>query len=161
MEDIFDNTILCKNCNVKMKKILIIKNGFKLRALECPKCKEKIIHPSDLEEYKKFNELKNKQFDVKLRMIGNSYAISIPKKIINFINEQENAINNMVRLCFEDAKKLSLVFGDAKEGKNTRIIKSREVKIIKDGKVIHAKQFYDSAHPEKTQNKIKINKTKD
>jgi hypothetical protein len=162
MADIFDNTILCKNCNVKMNKIFIIKNGFQLRALQCPKCEEKIIHPSDVEEYKRFNELKNKQFDVKLRMVGNSYAVSIPREIVDFMHEQEKMIDDMVRLSFEDAKRLSLMFGDMEEGKNSRVIKSREVKIMKDGKVLHAKQFYDSAHPERNQSKVyKINKNKE
>jgi hypothetical protein len=142
-----------------MNKIFVIKNGFQLRALQCPKCEEKLIHPSDIEEYKKFNELKNKQFDVKLRMVGNSYAVSIPREIVDFMHEQEKMINDMVRLSFDDAKRLSLMFGDIEEEKNPRIIKSREVRVVKNGKVLHAKQFYDSAHPERNQNKVyKINK---
>ena len=33
MTDIFNNTILCANCNVKMNPIQIHKNGFVLRAI--------------------------------------------------------------------------------------------------------------------------------
>jgi NhaP-type Na+/H+ and K+/H+ antiporter len=143
--------------------MLIVKNGFQLRALQCPKCQEKIVHPSDLEEYKKFSELKNKQFDVKLRMVGNSYAVSIPREIVDFMHEQEDMVDSMVRLCFQDAKRLSLMFGDEEnqeKNENSRVIKSREVKVIKNNKpVLHAKQFYDSAHPERSQSKIfKANK---
>ncbi len=112
MVDIFDNTILCKGCNAKMKAIEIERNGFFLRAVECEKCKNKIIHPLDKSEYEKFMKLRNKTFKVKMRIVGNSYAVSIPKEIVNFIKEQEKIMNDMVRLCFNDSKKLSLFFGE-------------------------------------------------
>lgn len=110
MADIFDNTILCKKCNIKMQKARLAKNGFLFRALICPKCKSKIIHPLDEQEYNKFITLKNKEFKVKMRLVGNSYAVSIPKEIVSFMKEQEKIMNNMVRLCFEDMGKLSLNF---------------------------------------------------
>ena len=110
MTDIFDNTILCKKCNSKMKKAEIVKNGFILRTVVCPECNEKIIHPADEQEYNKFINLKNKEFIVKMRLVGNSYAVSIPKEIVLFIREQEKIMNDMVRLCFEDFGRLSLNF---------------------------------------------------
>ena len=113
--DIFDNTILCKNCNSKMQKAQIAKNGFAFRVVICPKCNEKIIHPADEAEYDKFINLKNKEFHVKMRLVGNSYAVSIPKEIVLFMREQERVINNMVRLCFEDMGKLSLDFNKLEE----------------------------------------------
>ncbi|MEK6847521.1 MAG: hypothetical protein AABX50_00145, partial [Nanoarchaeota archaeon] len=115
MADIFDNTILCKNCNSRMKKAEITKNGFLLRAVVCPQCNEKIIHPNDEAEYHRFVDLKSKQFHVKMRMVGNSYAVSIPKEIVSFIREQEKIMDNMVRLCFEDFGRLSLNFGELNE----------------------------------------------
>ncbi len=108
--DIFDNTILCKKCGVKMKPITISKNGFVLRAVECEKCGDKIVHPKDEQEFENFNRLRNKQFKVKMRFVGNSYAVSIPREIVNFMQEQEKIMNNMVRLCFKDFGKLSLDF---------------------------------------------------
>jgi uncharacterized paraquat-inducible protein A len=110
MKDIFDNTILCNKCNIKMQKAQLIKNNFLFRTLICPKCKEKIIHPLDEQEYNKFINLKNKEFRVKMRLVGNSYAVSIPKEIVLFMKEQEEIMNNMVKLCFEDMGKLSLNF---------------------------------------------------
>ena len=110
MSDIFDNIILCKHCNKKMQKKIIVKKGFQLRAVKCETCKNQIIHPEDLKEYIDFQNLKNKNFKVKLRYVGNSYAVSIPREIINFMNEQEKQINNMVDLCMEDLGKLSLNF---------------------------------------------------
>lgn len=120
MADIFDNKILCKKCNKKMKTIIINKNGFSIRAIRCPECNERIMHPADLQEYNQFMNLKNKNFRVKLRIVGNSYAISIPKEIVQFIHEQEKIMDDMVRLCLEDFGKLSLMFHD-KEKLNKKI----------------------------------------
>jgi predicted amidophosphoribosyltransferase len=112
MIDIFDNTILCKNCNKKMRRADTSRNGFLIRTIECKKCGEKIVHPEDKQEYDKYLNLMNKDFRVKMRIVGNSYAVSIPKEIVSFIKEQEKIMDDMVRLCFEDAKRLSLNFGD-------------------------------------------------
>ena len=112
MTDIFNNTILCGNCNTKMKPVEIERNGFVLRAVQCEKCGEKIIHPVDEAEYQRFQQLRNKQFHVKMRIVGNSYAVSIPKEIVDFIKDQERIMDNMVRLAFNDAHKLSLMFGE-------------------------------------------------
>jgi uncharacterized paraquat-inducible protein A len=108
--DLFDNTILCRKCSTKMQKAQIAKNNFVFRAVICPKCGEKIIHPADQQEYDRFVNLKNKEFHVKMRLVGNSYAVSIPKEIVSFMREQEKIMNDMVRLCFEDMGKLSLNF---------------------------------------------------
>lgn len=123
MTDIFDNTILCRKCNAKMQKTQIAKNGFLFRAMACPKCNEKIIHPADEHEYNKFVDLKNKEFHVKMRLVGNSYAVSIPKEIVSFMREQEKIMNDMVRLCFEDIGKLSLNFGEELNKLNGKIEK--------------------------------------
>ena len=111
MSDLFNNTILCGKCNLKMKPIEFEKNGFVLRAVQCEKCGDKIIHPKDEEEFKRFSELRSKQFHVKMRIVGNSYAVSIPKEIVDFIKQQERIMDDMVRLCFNDARKLSMTFG--------------------------------------------------
>lgn len=98
-----------------MQKVNLIKNRFQLRALVCPKGHDKIIHPADLEEYNKFKELKEKEFKVKMRIVGNSYAVSIPKEIVSFMQEQEKLMNDMVKLCFEESGRLSLTFNKIME----------------------------------------------
>jgi virulence-associated protein VagC len=108
--DIFDHTVLCKTCSRPLQKGYLIKNGFKMRTLVCPNGHERIIHPQDQEEYKKFVDLRQKEFKVKMRIVGNSYAVSIPKEIVSFMQEQSEILNSMVKLCFEDAGKLSLTF---------------------------------------------------
>jgi len=117
MTDIFDNTILCRKCETKMQKAKLAKNGFIFRALVCPKekCHEKIIHPVDEQEYHRFISLKNKEFKVKMRLVGNSYAVSIPKEIVSFMGEQEKIIDNMVKLCFEEMGRLSLNFNEGRK----------------------------------------------
>lgn len=111
MTDIFQNKILCGKCDVQMMSFNIAKNGFVLRAVECPRCHARIIHPKDEQEYKNFIELKKKQFNVKMRYVGNSYAVSIPKEIVNFMHDQERMVDDMVRLCFEEFGRISLNFG--------------------------------------------------
>jgi hypothetical protein len=119
MNDIFDNTILCSKCGKKMQKAQVVKNGFILRLVVCPnaECNEKIIHPVDEQEYSRFINLRNKEFHVKMRLVGNSYAVSIPKEIVSFMNEQKSIMDEMVKLCFEDFGRLSLNFEELKAKK--------------------------------------------
>ena len=118
MADIFDNKILCSKCNVVMKPVDIEKNGFVLRAVQCDRCGSRIIHPKDEAEFEQFSLLKNKIFKVKMRVVGNSYAVSIPKEIVEFIKDQERIMDNFVRVAFNDARKLSLMFGENLEEEN-------------------------------------------
>jgi len=132
MADLFENIILCKDCGRRMHKITVIKDGFRLRALQCQICQKRIYHPADIEEYKRFSGLKNRFFHVKLRIVGNSYAISIPHEIINFFKETEEIEKKMekiVTLAFEEANKLSLMFGTAKEEKYLNKDHMKRVKI--------------------------------
>lgn len=115
MKDIFNNTILCGQCDKKMQNAQMKKSGFVLRLVICPGCNEKIIHPLDEQEYNKFINLKNKEFRVKMRLVGNSYAVSIPKEIVSFIRAQERMVDDMVKLCFEDFGRLSLSFNEIRE----------------------------------------------
>ena len=110
MSDIFDNTILCKNCNEEMMSAMVNKGGFHLRAVKCKSCRNQIIHPEDLKEYIGLQNIKKKTFKVKLRYIGNSYAVSIPREIIDFMNEHKKEMNDMVNLCMEDFGRVSLDF---------------------------------------------------
>jgi len=116
MTDIFDAKIMCKKCDKEMKSIIFHKNGLDLRAMECEKCRDKIIHPADLNGLEQFKDLRGRTFTVKLRMVGNSHAISIPKEIVEFINDQhkfmKRKMDDMVRLCFEDFDTLKVMFGD-------------------------------------------------
>ena len=118
--DIFDNKIICRKCNQEMRKANVSKNGFLLRAVICEKCHEKILHPVDEQNYNKFINLRNKEFSVKMRLVGNSYAVSIPKEIVSFMNNQKRIMNDMVKLCFEEMGKLSLNFNEIEKNTNVQ-----------------------------------------
>lgn len=113
--DIFDAEILCKQCKKEMKQTVVERDGFELRAVECPQCRQQIIHPADLNGLEHFRQLRGKTFNVKLRVVGNSHAISIPKEIVEFIEDQHRQMrrqmDDMVRLCFEDFDTLRVRFG--------------------------------------------------
>jgi len=84
MQDIFDTVLVCDECHTMTKRKVIIKEGVRLRLWECPHCHKQWLHPRDIQSYNEFRELKRKTFEVKLRQVGNSWAVSIPKEIIRF-----------------------------------------------------------------------------
>ena len=84
MKDVYENDILCKNCKRKTTEGSIIRDAFKIRTWECKKCGKIWHHPLDMNEYLKFNKLKQKHFKVKLRKVGNSFSATIPNEIIEF-----------------------------------------------------------------------------
>ena len=113
MTDLFDTTVMCDQCNEKTLKKTTEKDGFQLRSWECPSCNKVWPHPSDQQEYENFKRLKEKQFKVKLRLVGNSYAVSIPREIIEFedeIRREMAKMDRMISMCLEEPDKLSLFF---------------------------------------------------
>src|SRR3989344_7847657 len=108
MPDLFNTTILCEDCNRKTSKNETYKDRFKLRYWECNNCNKKWFHPLDQENYENFQKLKQKEFQVKLRMVGNSYAISIPKEIIDFEEDFNRELNELINLNLEEPGKISI-----------------------------------------------------
>lgn len=160
MTDIFENQILCKKCSKVMKPTLVSKNGFNLRTIKCEKCGEMLVHPVDKQEYEEFMRLKNKEFEVKMRMVGNSYSVSIPREIVDFMHESEKMMNDMVKLSFDNANRLSLMFNTPCENEEdsnmqSRVVKTREVQVVRNNKpVLHARQIYDSANPKNNRTQV-------
>ena len=108
MTDLFNTTILCEDCNRKTTKGELYRDGSRLRYWECNNCNKKWFHPLDKQNYEDFQRLKQKEFQVKLRMVGNSYAISIPKEIIDFEEEFNSEINKLINLTLEEPGKISV-----------------------------------------------------
>lgn len=155
MGDIFDNTVICRKCDREMKPSVVSKNGFNLRILKCDKCGELIVHPEDKLEYQNFMKLKEKEFNVKMRMVGNSYAVSIPKEIVDFMKEQEDQLDDMVRLSLDQLGKVSLMFNSCDSEERPRVISAKEVKVVRNGKpVYHSRKVVDSANPDRNQTKV-------
>jgi hypothetical protein len=110
MSDIFNAKVLCDTCNTKMGKGEVIRGGFRVRALACQGCNKTYLHPEDEQKLKQFSKLRNKKFQVKLRMVGNSYTISIPREIISYQDEIQKNLNKMLYLALEEPEKLSIFF---------------------------------------------------
>jgi len=81
-EDIWEHMGMCNKCNVRLEKTLTRKANFEIRTWHCRKCGKKIFHPIDLEKYSEWEKIKDKPFEVKVREVGNSFTVSIPKEII-------------------------------------------------------------------------------
>ncbi len=108
MMDLLDNIdALCKTCKVPMKRETTTKEGFIMRIFRCPSCHSQYLHPIDLEKYEQYHQLRDKQFNMKLRMIGNSFCISIPREIIRFNQIEENSI---VSLSMDNPEHVRLIF---------------------------------------------------
>lgn len=107
MKDLFETIIICKKCNKKTEKVVVNKDGFKLRGWKCPNCNEILIHPADLKEYEDFQKIKQKEFQVKLRMVGNSYTVSIPREIVEF---GEIKRDKVVKVSLDQPEKVTLFF---------------------------------------------------
>src|SRR3989344_7173997 len=110
MSDIFNAKILCDNCNELMQKSLVVRRGFEVRALLCPNCNRSYLHPEDEQRLEQFEKLKSKSFQVKLRMVGNSYTVSIPREIISYQDEIQKKLNKMLFMALEEPEKLSIFF---------------------------------------------------
>jgi len=107
LPDIFETGIICKNCRKEMEKGFVIKEGFKIRVLRCPTCKSHYYHPGDLKDFEQFQKLKEKEYNVKLRVVGNSFCVSIPREIVN---AQHLEANGMVAVAVNEPGKITLIY---------------------------------------------------
>ena len=116
--DIFQDTkIICSRCNKETRQITLDQEGFKIRAKECPSCEKTWTHPGDMKDFEQFSHLKQRQFDVKLRRVGNSHTITIPREILEFekhffnqFRQLEKEMDQMMRLSLEEPGKIILRF---------------------------------------------------
>lgn len=107
VNDLFETNVMCGQCHKETEKSESEKDGYKIRCWKCTHCKKQWLHPGDLEAYKKFIELKRKEFEVKLRQVGNSWSVSIPKEIIRFEEVSETKI---IRMSLDEPGKVSIFF---------------------------------------------------
>lgn len=113
VSDIFNANIFCE-CGGKTINTEILRDGFRLRAKKCTGCGKRYYHPVDLEDYRNFSRLRQKDFSVKLRFVGNSFCVSIPREIISFqeemMREMKREMGEMIRMSLDGPEKLSLYF---------------------------------------------------
>ncbi|MBU2639025.1 MAG: hypothetical protein KJ955_08685, partial [Nanoarchaeota archaeon] len=99
--------IVCGDCHKATVKGELRKDGFTIRAWKCPKCGKVWRHPLDMSEYEKFKLLRQRDFEVKLRQVGNSWTVSIPKEIIQF---EDVKATKVVRLSLDNPGRVSISF---------------------------------------------------
>lgn len=107
MKDVYNTIMLCDQCNGKTEKANVSKDGFLIRAWHCCRCNKYWYHPLDLRDYQDFMELRKKDFQVKLREVGNSWIVSIPKEIIRF---EEISVAKVINLNLDEPGKVVLKF---------------------------------------------------
>jgi len=73
-------------------------------------------------------------------MVGNSHAISIPKEIVDFMNETQRMHNdirkemdNMVKLCFEDFGNLRINLFDNTNQEEFMKLKVKKLRGVSNG----------------------------
>ncbi len=107
MKDLAETSIVCKKCRKETTQGYTTRDGVKIRIWQCSGCHEAWYHPGDMEEYKQFLALKKREFEVKLRQVGNSWAVSIPKEIIRFEAVEHTEV---IRMSLDEPGKIVLSF---------------------------------------------------
>ncbi|PIN82002.1 hypothetical protein COV11_00200 [Candidatus Woesearchaeota archaeon CG10_big_fil_rev_8_21_14_0_10_30_7] len=106
MRDIWEEHLHCSTCNKKAEQIILSKDNFKLRSWKCKQCRKTWNHPLDQVKLSEWQNIKDQEFIVKIREVGNSAVISLPKEILNF----KNALNKDVVWKFKNSDELVLKF---------------------------------------------------
>lgn len=78
--NLWNATHKCLKCNDLMKKKNLVIEGTTLRAWECSKCKDTVLHPKDAQRMFLLNKLK-RGLPVKIGELGKSLIVRIPKEI--------------------------------------------------------------------------------
>lgn len=79
----FENLKIKCECGGSMKKIKTTWKGIEVRGWKCSKCSEEVINPADAQKALEIEKARKKNLlVVKLRSVGKSQVITIPKPII-------------------------------------------------------------------------------
>src|SRR3989339_500737 len=79
--------------------------SYEIRGWVCAKCKKEYIHPEDSMKISKLEELKKSNPSVKIRTVGQSLVITLPKEIVDVYDLEKGEI---VRLNPENLKKIEI-----------------------------------------------------
>ncbi len=86
--EIWNAEHFCQNDNCRMSKTKVVVEGMPVRAWECPKCKETVLHPEDAQKMLVFNKLKQ-GIPVKVGKLGEALMVRIPKEFAQFYSIQK------------------------------------------------------------------------
>jgi hypothetical protein len=77
--DVWDAEHVCQSCNKKMVKTKVTIEGMPVRAWECKKCNETVLHPEDAQKMLVINKFK-KGVPVRVGQLGEALMIRFPKE---------------------------------------------------------------------------------
>ena len=86
--DIWEAEHFCQNDNYRMSKAKVVVEGMSVRAWECRKCNETVLHPEDAQKMLVFNKLKH-GIPVKVGKLGEALMVRIPKEFAQFYSIQK------------------------------------------------------------------------
>ncbi|MBI4919327.1 hypothetical protein HY837_05310 [archaeon] len=107
MRDIWEENLLCTSCNSKTEKIVLSKDNFNIRTWKCKSCKKSWPHPLDYKKFEGWKEIKDQRFNVKIREVGNSAVVSLPREILSF---KEIKMGEEAAWKFRNSEELILEF---------------------------------------------------
>ena len=81
--DLWSAEHTCMKCGNIMKSKDITMEGIRVRALECKKDKEIILHPEDAQKMLVFNKLRN-GIPIKVGSLGEALIMRFPKEVAEF-----------------------------------------------------------------------------
>lgn len=102
--DLWDAEHTCTKCNIPMKKKQMTIEGVQIRAWECKKCKEIVLHPEDTQKILVFSKLK-KGIPVKVGTLGEALIMRFPKEVAQLYRITKGG---EITLRAENPKKLEL-----------------------------------------------------
>lgn len=81
------------HCGGDTKRTVIRWKNFPVRAWKCKKCGEEILHPLDAQKALELAKaIKRGDLTVKVRKVGRSLTMTIPKKLAELFNLREGEI---------------------------------------------------------------------
>lgn len=81
------------HCGGATEKIMTQWKRFPVRAWKCEKCGEEILHPVDAQKALELAKaIKNGELSVKVRRVGKSLTMTIPKKLAELFNLHEGEV---------------------------------------------------------------------
>lgn len=99
------NEIPCE-CGGMAGKGTVKYQDYEVRGWICKKCKKEYIHPEDSLKISKLEELKKNGIKVKIRTVGQSLVITLPKELAELYGFEQG---ETVELSPENFRKIEIV----------------------------------------------------
>jgi predicted oxidoreductase len=80
-------------------------DGYIVRGWECSSCGEKFIHPADAQYVLAIKKLEREKLEGKITKAGNSYALRLPKKLVDALGYK---VGEKIEIVLKGPKKVQL-----------------------------------------------------